>query len=208
MLLSETPGAYVLAGSADEITNVSHLALTRFGIHKRLPAPGPELPLSGIRGAIGGEGAAFFLLSANCSNGYVAMLEDLVTFYETGTISETEDQIAGFLHKNSVTLADIDLVLLGRSGDPGNDKIYDALEQSVFKGCDTFSYKQLCGEYPTSSSFALWLATGLISKELNIPGRNGEQPIKDAPDRVMIYNNYLNRHHSLMLVTSPHCHHA
>jgi 3-oxoacyl-(acyl-carrier-protein) synthase len=52
------------------------------------------------------------------------------------------------------------------------------------------NYKHLCGEYPTASAFALAMAAGAL---------NGAET--GNPNRILIHNNYLNIHHSLMLVT-------
>jgi len=60
----------------------------------------------------------------------------------------------------------------------------------------------LCGEYPTSAAFALWLASNMIKKE-EVPLVVIERSVKNAnPKKVLIYNHYLNKYHSLMLVSA------
>jgi hypothetical protein len=48
-------------------------------------------------------------------------------------------------------------------------------------------FRHTCGDYPTASAFGLWLAT---------------EKVKAGANRVLVYNNYLDIHHSLFLVSS------
>ena len=54
----------------------------------------------------------------------------------------------------------------GKNGDLKNDAVIQALDASIFKNTAMANYKHLCGEYPTSSSFALWLAANIIKKAI------------------------------------------
>lgn len=159
----------VLVGAADEITDQSHAILRRFGLYRR----------RGDDGAYpAGEGAAFFLLKGAGTGepvpeGASARLIGLETFYKSRGEREIRDRLDRFLDKHSIRLEDIDLVLTGDRADP-----YTARK--------TLAYKDLCGEYPTASSFALWLAIEKIRH-------------KDA-GLVLIYNRYLD-HHSWILVS-------
>jgi hypothetical protein len=143
LLLKEGEATNVLTGAVDEITKDSRAILSRFGLFRKIED---------------GEGAAFFLLSAEPG---VARLEAIRTFYKPADQREVDRQIRSFLDDHGV---EPDLVL-------GED-----------------AFKPLCGEYPTSSAFALWLATGLI--------RDGKHR------RILIYNDYLGIHHSLILVSA------
>lgn len=146
MLLQEGAAQKVLVGGVDEITAASHAILERFGLYKH--------------GAIAGEGATFFLLTAEPSGKDYAVLEGLATFYKPATTADMEANIRRFLSVHSLTRQDIDLVLTGAG------------------------FKHLCGDYPTASAFALALAAGMA-----------------GPKKILIHNNYLNIHHSLMLLT-------
>jgi hypothetical protein len=44
----------------------------------------------------------------------------------------------------------------------GLDEIFDQLQQSIFSKNNLINYKHLCGEYPTSGAFALWVAVNII----------------------------------------------
>jgi hypothetical protein len=106
------------------------------------------------------------------------------------------------LKDNSINIADVDLVITGKNGDTTNDKIYKSLEQSLFKDTAIANYKHLCGEYPTSSSFGLWVAANVI-KTGEVPAVIAQNKVNNkAPKKVLLYNHYQSKYHSLMLVSS------
>ena len=202
LLLKEKEAANVLVGAIDEITNTSHAILSRLGLYKQGPVSNLDIYKIKAKGTIAGEGAAFFLLANERSETDYAKLEGLHTFYKPDGIAAIEKQVISFLERQSININDIDLVITGKNGDAVADKIYDQLTQSTFVGKDTVNYKNLCGEYPTASAFALWLAANTI-KTGKVPAASeyagsAEKMIK----RVLIYNNYLGIHHSLFLVAA------
>src|SRR6202023_3762317 len=81
LLLQENEAGNVLVGSADEITDISHAILTRFGCYKHLPVSNLALFSSNSKGTIAGEGAAFFLLTNRPSADAYAKLDGITTFY-------------------------------------------------------------------------------------------------------------------------------
>lgn len=200
MLLEENAASAVLTGAADEITDDSHAILSRFGLYKKEPISNADLYINLSKGTIAGEGAAFFLFSNQPTEKDYAVLEAVYTFYKPAGTKEIEEQVTGFLAGQSLTPADVDIVVTGRNGDAGGDAVYNELDGTVFKNKTTVNYKHLCGEYPTSTAFALWLAAAVI-KENKLPpvlGASSSNKIK----RILIYNHYENIHHSLMLVTA------
>lgn len=202
LLLKEKEANNVLVGSMDETTDISHAILTRFGLYKRKPVSNLDLFAGTSKGTISGEGAAFFLLAGKPSGNDYAQLDALATFYKPTGLNETEKQIGSFLSAQSVSPADIGLVITGRNGDAKGDKVYDSLGKSVFKNICQVNYKHLCGEYPTSVSFALWLAANIL-KSGTVPevlGYSGDtaKEIK----KILIYNQSQNIHHSLLLISA------
>ncbi|MEO5594075.1 MAG: beta-ketoacyl synthase chain length factor [Chitinophagaceae bacterium] len=200
MLLEENAATTVLTGAADEITDYSYAILSRFGLYKKGSIANTDLYNTFSRGTLAGEGAAFFLLSNQASAKDYATLDALYTFYKPAGAKEIEEQIAGFLKDQHITAADIDIVITGRNGDTKGDTVYSELEKTVFEKNTVINYKHLCGEYPTSTAFALWLAASVI-KEGSLPAvleKSATSKIK----HLLIYNHYQNIHHSLMLVTA------
>jgi 3-oxoacyl-(acyl-carrier-protein) synthase len=171
--------------------------LTRLGLYKRLPVSNLSLFSTESRGTIGGEGAAFFLLTDKPSTANMAELTAIKTLYKPKNI---EESIAAFLSDNSLKIADIDLVLTGKNGDTRNDEVYKQLDKSLFKNTALANYKHLCGEYPTSASFALWLAANMVKNGI-VPEIVGVAKGL-TPKKVLIYNHYQDKYHSLMLVSS------
>jgi 3-oxoacyl-[acyl-carrier-protein] synthase II len=200
MLLEENSMQTVLTGAADEITNASHAILSRFGLYKKEPIANTDLFVSQTKGTIAGEGAAFFLLGNQPSATDYAALDAVYTFYKPVGIAEVEEHITGLLQRQALSMADIDLLICGNNGNPGSDAVYHALDKTIFARHTPVYYKHLCGEYPTSTGFALWLAASVI-KNRSLPvalGRSSPQPIK----RILLYNHYEDIHHSLMLVSA------
>ena len=200
MLLEENAAVTVLAGAADEITDYSHAILSRFGLYKNEAIGNDNLLTTISKGTIAGEGAAFFVLSRQPSTNDLAVLEALHTFYKPANKNEVEQQIAAFLQGQSLTADDIDVVITGKNGDVQGDAVYQALENNLFKANAVAHYKQLCGEYPTSTAFALWLAANVI-KEGRVPAIVSKASPAEIK-RVLVYNHYENIHHSLMLVSA------
>jgi 3-oxoacyl-[acyl-carrier-protein] synthase II len=199
MLLHENEADNILVGAVDEMTDASFTILTRLGLYKRKPVSNLALFTDESKGTIGGEGAAFFLLSTLSSADNLAELKGIRTFYKPAANAEIEQRIADFLAAYSLTIGDIDLIITGKNGDIKNDASYQQLSDSLFVSKTLANYKHLCGEYPTSSSFALWLAAKCI-KNRCVPSIVTQENVQ--PKNVLIYNHYQNNYHSLMLVSA------
>ena len=202
LLLKEKEAANVLVGAIDEITDISHAILNRFGLYKQGAIANLNIFKTTSKGTIAGEGASFFLLTNEPSVNDYAKLDGLKTFYKPAGIKEIEDQITNFLSSHSISMNDIDLVITGRNGDEKSDKIFDGLDQNIFSNNNTVNYKHLCGEYPTAGAFALWLAANIIKHNkvpavLEYKGSN-----KNKIKRILIYNHYQHIHHSLFLISA------
>jgi 3-oxoacyl-[acyl-carrier-protein] synthase II len=202
MLLKEQEADNILVGGTEEMVDVSHTVLTRLGLYKRLPVSNLSLYSAETKGTIGGEGAAFFLLTDKPSAENLAELTAVNTFYKPKDTQDIEKRIIALLTANSVNPDDIDLVITGKNGDARNDEIHKQLSNSLFKNNSIANYKHLCGEYTVASSFALWLASNIIKKGI-VPDVILENKLKvAAPKKILIHNHYQNKYHSLMLVSA------
>ena len=191
----------VLLGGMDEMTPNTFTILQRLGHYKMKPVNNLNLLNDNSRGAIAGEGAAFFLLSANPGAKNYAKIEAMDTFYKP-VIYSFPAHISAFLERSGKSINEINLVLMGISGDPANDRVYGDVRDQMFKEKPQAWFKHLCGEYQTASSFGLWLAA-MVLKNGQVPETvrlNGVTPGK--PGNILIYNHYRNLEHSLMLVSS------
>ncbi|MHB1922664.1 MAG: beta-ketoacyl synthase chain length factor [Chitinophagaceae bacterium] len=202
MLLQENETENILVGGMDEITETSFGILTRLGLYKRGPVSNLSIFKSNSKGTIGGEGAAFFLLSDKKTKENLTELCLVNTFYKPNNQEDIEQNIRSFLAQRFLRPEDIDLILTGKNGDFENDQVYHKLSLSVFKNIITGNYKHLCGDYPTSSSFALWLASNIIKNGI-VPELVLEGNLKSRYlNKILIYNHYQNKHHSLILVST------
>lgn len=202
MLLKEQEADDILVGGVEEMTDASYKVLSRLGLFKRWPLSNFELFNTPTNGTIGGEGASFFLLTDKTSTDNLARFDSVETFYGLKDNAEIEVKITAFLSKHDLAINDIDLVITGRNGDTKNDAVYTQLNSSVFKNTSVANYKHLCGEYPVSTSFALWIAANILKKQF-VPDIIKERKVNtSAPKKILIYNHYLNAYHSLMLVSA------
>jgi 3-oxoacyl-[acyl-carrier-protein] synthase II len=202
MLLQENEANNVLVGAIDEITGISHDILTRMGIYRRRPVSNLNLFTPASKGTIAGEGAAFFLLANKPSGTDYARLDGLATFYKPNNTKEIEEKINSFLALHKTSSAEIDIVITGRNGDMKNDEVYDQLERSVFNKNTLVNYKHLCGEYPTSTAFAVWLAANIIKTGAVPDILQQTTTVEKKIGKVLVYNNYLGIHHSLVLLSA------
>jgi len=202
MLLKENEATNVLVGAIDEITNPSHAILNRLGLYKQGPVSNLDIYKSHSKGTIAGEGAAFFLLANKPSATDYAKLDGLHTFYKPAGIAEIDEQVKYFLEKHAVTLHDIDLIITGKNGDAGGDKIYEQLAGSLFQNKALSNYKHLCGEFPTASAFAMWLGATIVRSGELPPALKYTGSDNKKISRVLIYNHYLGIHHSLSLLSA------
>lgn len=202
MLLNEGESNNILVGGIDEMIDVSFKVLTRLGLYKRHPVSNLSLFQEQSKGTIGGEGASFFVLSNSPDTHSMAELSGLSTFYDQDAQPDVSTPIAGFLKEHALTVNDIDLLITGKNGDIINDAPYELLKAGIFKHTPAVNYKHLSGEYSTSAGFALWVAANIISQK-TVPAILQEKGDSiGVPEKILIYNHYQNKYHSLMLVSA------
>lgn len=200
MQIDEKMASDLLVGGVDEMT-MNHLLITRRANHwKTEPVNNLKILDSGTPGALAGEGSAWFMLSDKPSDNCYARIKAVETFYLPKNELPVNTMISQFLDSHGMTTADVDLILLGNNGDNRYDKIYYDLSGSLFKDVPSAYYKHLCGEYHTSTGFALWLAANIIKRN-TVPAaiRLDNKPL-GAVKTILIYNQFYNKNHSLILV--------
>ncbi len=200
LLLKENEQRNILLGGFDEITEESWLIKSKINHYKKEPVVNSDIYNDNQKGAQAGEGSSFFVLSTKKTENVYARVRDVYMFFRPVGQENIEDRISGFLCKNSLELSDIDLVILGNNGDNKFDHIYTDLQNGLFLNNATVRYKHICGEYDTSSAFAMWLGARII-KENKIPASillSGKQNEKIR--NILIYNHFRNINHSLILL--------
>ena len=198
LMLAEDPSRKILAGATDEITEYSHTILRRFGLYKNTSTA--ALQRSGTPGTIAGEGAAFFVLASGKDDKSLAQLTAVDMLYRPASEQETADHLLDFLRRNGLAPKDISLVLSGRNGDVASDRYYETIENRLFESTPVAAFKHFCGEYPTASAFAVWMAAGCLYRGA-VPQEamvKGNAPA--APARILVWNHHQGTHHSFILL--------
>ena len=190
----------ILLGGVDEITEESWLIKTRIGYFKNYPTNNLQLLADKKEGALAGESAAFFVLSNTKTAQSYAIIKGVQTFFRPLQLNSIVTKITSFLQKHEMTINDIDLVLMGYNGDRDFDMIYDQISEQLFTNNNIGYYKHLCGEHDTSSAFATWIAAKIL-KTGEVPDILFKQKANgDSPKRILIYNQFRNINHSLILL--------
>jgi 3-oxoacyl-[acyl-carrier-protein] synthase II len=200
MLFNEGFNGNILVGGVDEITRISHHIKSRFELYRKELVNSLEIIGSPSLGTLEGEGSSWFVLSDKRTGQSISCVEGVRTIYKRSK-AELELQIHDFLSVHKLRPEDIDVVIVGKSGDLAGDGISERICQSVFPQNPKVTFKHLCGEYSVASSFAMWLATAIL-KIQRIPPALNPTSDKRKIENVLIYNPYFSHHHSLLLITA------
>jgi len=191
----------VLVGGVDELSE----KITQFraldGQLKSVDIHNLDLWKEDSPGTITSEGAHFFILSTEKNNNSCAEFKG-ISIKNSIQPEKINTEVEIFLQKNKLNVEAIDAVFLGNNGDNRYDHYYKNLQQNLFKDILQLGYKHLVGDYDTVSGYAIYsackiLKSGYIPSALKLntaaPGR-----IKN----ILIYNQYLGRDHSLILLSA------
>ena len=201
LTIAEGNGNNVLVGAHDEMTNNYFTLCDRIDYWKKEKTPAMELIHSKTNGSIAGEGAAFFILSNEVSDRNYARLRGIKSIYKPENSREIGNKITELLRDHHLTPGDVDVVIYGINGDQRFDHVYYDLIKDSFPGSVSTWFKHLCGEYQTSGSFALWMAS-MILKTQTIPdviriGENKGMPVRN----VLIINGFMNTNYTAFLLS-------
>ena len=95
---------------------------------------------------------------------------------------------------------DISLCLYGFNGDANADRYFHHLRNGMMNGIPAGAWKMLCGEYQTSTAFAMWLSA-LMLKMGRVPLEVLLDKQDIIPENILICNHYMGANHSLILLT-------
>lgn len=199
MLISEGEAKNVLAGGLDELTPEFFKITDRLGFWKKEKVDSLRLREYKTPGTIAGEGSTFFVLGKEKGLHCTTKITSVQTFFNTSGKGETEEWLKSFADSAGNRP---EVLLLGINGDISNDSVYGNLQKKIFSSIPAAYYKHLSGEYWTSAAFALALADGII-REQRIPEIMRLDDLQYGNiNRLLIYNQFHNRAHSLIMVSS------
>lgn len=211
--IREGESQWALLGGVDELTKHNELFFQELGCVKsevlsssqwlqrqRLSARG-ESP-AWTDGAYFGEGASFFVLSPQASAQNYGKIAGLRMCYKPTGRQALRLQAEDFLKELGWAVSQVDAVVLGNSGDRRFDWYYNDLQQQLFAQTPQLLFKHLCGEYSTSSAFALWLAAQILHRQ-NVPSFLQANPWINLPkniEKILIYNHHQGANHSFIAI--------
>ena len=199
--IAEGTAKDILAGGIDEMT-LNHLTITRRPGHwKKTQVRNLEMLKWNSPGALAGEGAGYFLLSAEKNDRSYACLRAVKTLYKPAIPDELLLRLTSMLSASGLTAPDIDLLILGINGDNRYDHFYYELAGTLFPSTCIAYFKHLCGEYHTATSFALWLAANILKRQTIPAIININNPLLGPVRNILIYNQYYNVNHSFILIS-------
>lgn len=198
LLFEEGNTNCLLIGGGEENATANYNVAHKRGLIKKEVIDTSELLLSTTKGTYAGECVTVFVAEANKSANGVGEIVDVTLF---NTVSETElsAQLTSFLQQHDLTVEEIDTLFVGRNGDVSTDHLYTYLESNHFSNASTYVYKNLVGEFNTSSSFAVWLAMHLLSGK-TLPDACKWNTISKEPQNILLYNHHEGKQHGFILI--------
>lgn len=193
--LKENPDTPILLGAADDLNNYHELYESKSGWVKPASPDDDNFLNSNTPGSFHGEAANMFMVSSNNTNALLKI--NAVDFWDSEDESDITDRVKGFIAE----YAEMQQPLVLFSGENGDNRIlkYYQLVESVLNNPVTFRYKLACGEFPTATAFALWLA-GECYRQKKWPApllKSGHLPAR--MEGILIYNCYKGKQHNLIL---------
>jgi 3-oxoacyl-(acyl-carrier-protein) synthase len=197
LLFAEGNASSLLVGCVEEISQAQYRIETLAGFIKKEETPTDKLIGCGTPGAVNGEGAAMFILSTDQQDAVAEIVGSEMISHPTQ--ADLLAKAKALLEKNELTVADVDAVMLGYSGDSNSDFWYDDFAKEMFPKTGVLSFKNLFGENPSASAFATWFAAHLVSGK-KLPQLAVQKPLSGTLKTILVYNHYQSDQHGFVLV--------
>lgn len=199
LLMIESGGAqHALLGGVDEHIEPVEVLMRRMGLSRPMPQQRGDWLRDPKRGAVSGEGAAFFALTNSPKKAYARVVDVSTQFLLEE--AEIKSWIQDFLAQHNLAGQDVDLLLSGRNGDAADEKFYDNFNRALRPRSEGV-FKNMCGEYQTAASYAMAVGAQAI-KHNALPGYaqySGELPTEI--NTVLIYTQNRGQNHALYLLS-------
>jgi len=195
--LVENESRPILIGSVDTLSNYNYNIQKLAGCYKEESVVNSDILKTNTKGHVPGEGAAMFIVSKNKEKAKCKII-DVNQFFCRNQKNINEKSIH-FINKNNFNPNDIDTLILGFNGDVRYDSWYNNL-MKAYPRSNIYTYKNIVGEYPSSSSFATWMASSILEGK-KMPTETIYRNNNNIAKNILIYNNYLGEQHSLILIT-------
>lgn len=197
MRLQENTTHSYLLGGADEISAYNYRLDYLDGWYKKEGVLVEELYNTDSEGTIAGEGAVAMIVNNEQANAAAKVVD--ISSLHSDDATQVQQHLQHFLVRHASI--NIDLLLSGENGDNRLSALYTNVEGMLKSNIPIARFKHMCGEYPTASSFALWLACKLIGGEPLPAHMLKKGTPKIAVENILIYNCHKNMQHSFILVS-------
>ena len=181
----------ILVGGLDELVDSYVEQMRQAGYLKEDSKPNDI-------GVILGEGATFLQISSEQNSQTQAVLKDLKMLYRPESEVEIMNEINQILGDNNLKIKEIDFILIGNCGDINLDSKLELVSKYLFINHSKMNFKEQCGEFYTSSGYALWQAVQLMNSGVSL--------FDEAPKsikNVLIMNHYNDVNYSIFLISKP-----
>ncbi|MCF0062269.1 beta-ketoacyl synthase chain length factor [Dyadobacter chenwenxiniae] len=200
MLLEAKKLERLLVGSVEEISDYNHNIDFLNGHFKNEDSSSENLLTSNSPGSVNGEGATMFVAESIRNENTLAHIKD-VDQLSYPSHDDLEMKLDQFLTRNGLKRPDISSLILGISGDNRTDHLYADFQSKFFPDSNTYTYKNMVGDYPTASAFATWMAVKMLSGHPVPSSCIQNNPSSQRASNVLIYNHYKGVQHSFILLT-------
>jgi 3-oxoacyl-(acyl-carrier-protein) synthase len=175
----------VLLGGYDEMTQNYHHMLSKLNFWDN---------------CFSGEGCVSLVLSNQQTQNSYCKIEAIDLFYRPLNTEEVEQHINNLLKNNNLNREHLDAVMLGYSGNPKNDSVYDAMTE-FWGAFPLLSYKQFSGEYFTASAFGIKLCAKILQTQTVPDNVCKKNQIPSPIRRILFYQHFHNQAHALILLS-------
>lgn len=182
-----------LVGAHDEMTPECFALLQRAGY------PCHPSPASGFYS----EAAVCMMLGDNRDNKALCRLEGIEILYRPGEAARRQ-ALDALLRAARCTLQEIDAVMTGANGIPGDDQIYAENCLALFPDRPLLRYKHLFGESCTAPGLGLYAAATCLHQQ-RVPAHlfaNTRHEQQQGVKRLLLYNQFEGKNHSLILLSA------
>jgi 3-oxoacyl-(acyl-carrier-protein) synthase len=208
MILAESDGhKNILVGGYDEMTEEYFYIRGKRGYWKKsLPNSIDLFRQENTDGTLGGEGAAFFLVS-NQALGASARIDALRIIHHANskTLKESTLQI---LREAGLAADELSLLITGLNGDLVQSSLYTELLETMPDALPVAVFKHLSGEYDTAAGFGLWLANFLLAESQSVNEMLLYKGVFRSQflSKILIVNHFITETASIMLVSLENSH--
>jgi hypothetical protein len=207
MLVRENPLNTYLIGAVDEIGPYNYNIDFLEGWFKKEPLSSTDLYRADSPGSLAGEGSAMFLVNNKNENALAKLRA--ITMLHTDSTETVQYHLRSFLDAALSGGEKIDLMLSGENGDNRLRHFFCSCEaiceEASGNDVTIARFKHMCGEYPTASAFAFWLACFLAGEQAVPEHMIKKQPVTSdhtsVYENILIYNTCKGGQHSFILVS-------